>query len=112
MKPSKKWMAMAGIYKRFAAEYLEADFSDAAALTMYEHETHGKTIDHTEKLNGFLLGKKWMDVTIAGWKEEILNQCLFVSELTADGYPEWFLERVGVLHLCAKESKCEIRNEP
>lgn len=107
MKISKKWMAMAEIYKRFAIEYPQADFSDAAALAMYEHETHGKPLERTEKLNGFALGKKWMDVTIAGWKDEIASRGLLVSELIADGYPEWFLERIGVLHLRAEWSKCE-----
>lgn len=98
---------MAEIYKRFAIEYPQADFSDSAAIAMYEHETHGKTLERTEKLNGFALGKKWMDVTIAGWREEIASRGLLVSELIADGYPEWFLERVGVLHLRAEWSKCE-----
>lgn len=107
MKISKKWLAMAEIYKRFAKEYPQADFSDEAALAMYKHETHGIPLLRTKKLNGFELGKKWMDVTIVGWKEEIASRGLLVSELIDDGYPEWFLERIGVLHLRAEWPKCK-----
>ena len=108
IKISNKWLEMAEIYKRFAIkEYPHADFGDVAALMMYEHETYGKPIERTEKLNGFLLGKKWMDVTIAGWKEEIASRGLLVKELIDDGYPEWFLERIGVMYLRAEWPKCE-----
>ena len=60
----------------------------------------------TGRLNGFELGKKWMDVTVAGWKEEIPALGLLVSELQADGYPDWFLERVGVLNLTPTWNAC------
>lgn len=107
MKISRKWLAMAEIYKRFAVEYPQADLSDEAAIAMYEYETLGKAIKPTQKLNGFMLGKKWMDVTIAGWREEIPSRGLLVQELIADGYPEWFLERIGILHLQAEWRECK-----
>lgn len=106
MRVSKKWRAMAEIYKRFSIAHQQADFSEEAALAMYEHETHGRPLAKGEKLNGFELGKRLMDVTVASWKEDIASRGLLVSELIEDGYPEWFLERIGVLNLRAEWPKC------
>lgn len=107
IKIGKKWTQMAEIYRRFAKDYPQADLSDEAAMAMYRHETFGDPMPETGKLNGFELGKKWMDVTVAAWKEEIPQMGLLVSELQADGYPDWFLERVGVLNLTPTWRGCD-----
>lgn len=104
-KIGKKWRRMADIYKRFAADYKAADFAEPAALAMYLHESTGARLPDP-RTNGYALGKKWMDVTVAGWREEIPQMGLLVSELQADGYPDWFLERVGVLHLVPTKAAC------
>jgi hypothetical protein len=105
-KIGRKWRRMADIYKRFASDYPAADFSEAAALAMYLHESTGAPLPDP-RTNGYALGKKWMDVTVAGWKEEIPQLGLLVSELQGeDGYPDWFLERVGVLHLVPTREAC------
>lgn len=101
VKPTKRWLRMAEIYQRFARHYPTTDFSDETASEMFLHESTGSPIRDYPSLNGFALGKKWMDVTVAGWKEEILSRGLLVLELQADGYLDWFLEKVGVLHLRA-----------
>lgn len=106
MKIGKKWLRMAEIYRRFSKDYPQADLSDEAAMAMYRHETFGDPMPKASQLNGFELGKKWMDVTVAGWKEEIPQLGLLVSELQEDGYPDWFLERVGVLHLVPTWDAC------
>jgi hypothetical protein len=95
---------MAGIYKRFAVDYKDADFSHEAACAMYLHESIGAP--QPDQNNGYLLGKKWMDVTIAAWREDILSMGLFVSELIEDGYPEWFLNQIGILQITPKRSYC------
>jgi len=82
----RKWWRMAAIYQRFASDYPIADFSDEAARTLFLHESVGAPlIDSTT--NGYALGKKWMDVTVAAWKEDIASLGLSVSELLQDGYP-------------------------
>lgn len=96
MRPSKKWNRIAKLYKRFAIDFSFADFSDEAALNMFIFESQGVSIPNVEN-NGFALGKKWMDVTIAAWKEDINKGLLFPFELLDDGYPEWFLKKVGIL---------------
>lgn len=104
-KIGRKWRRIAEIYRRFAVDYPAADFGEDAALAMYLHESTGAPLPDP-KTNGYALGKKWMDVTVAGWKAEIPQLGLLVSELQADGYPDWFLERVGVLHLVPKVRDC------
>ena len=104
-KISGKWLRMAEMYKRFASDYKCADFSDDAAMAMYLHESTGAPLPDP-KTNGYALGKKWMDVTVAAWKEEIPQMGLLVSELQADGYPDWFLEQIGVLHLEPTRQAC------
>ncbi len=101
--PSKKWRRIGGIYKQFAKD-AAADFSEAAAVAMYLHESTGAALPDA-RTNGFALGKKWMDITVAGWKEEIPQLGLSVAELRED-YPDWFLERVGVLHLRPTRGGC------
>lgn len=76
------------------------DFSPEAELEMYMHESNGKPLT-SERTNGFAMGKKIMDITVAAWKEDIYEMQLFVHELIEDGYPEWFLKKVQVLHLKA-----------
>jgi len=85
---------MANIYKRFAKDWPNADFGDKAACAMFEYESRGTPIPQTETTNGFALGKKWMDITVSMWNEDIKNKQLFVFELIKDGYPIWFLNRV------------------
>ena len=101
----KKWRRMAELYKRFASDYKSADFSDDAAMAMYLHESTGAPLPDA-RTNGYALGKKWMDVTVAGWKEEIPAGGLLVAELQKDGYPDWFLSRVGVLRLAPTIKGC------
>ena len=104
-KITAKWRRMAEMYRRFAGDYKQADFSEQAARAMFLHESIGAPMPDAS--NGYALGKKWMDVTIAAWKEDIPQMGLLVSELQEDdGYPDWFLERVGVLHLVPTREAC------
>ena len=88
---------MADMYRRFAADYPQADFGPDAALAMYAYESRGVRIPASAALNGFALGKKWMDVTVSAWREDIQSKLLRVEELQGDDFPDWFLVRVGVL---------------
>lgn len=103
MKISKKWKRISEIYKRFAVDYPLADFSEAAELEMFSHESTGTPV---ESNNGYLLGKRTMDITVAMWKEDIRNGCLIKSELLKD-YPEWFLETIGVLNIQPSFDNCK-----
>lgn len=91
MKPTTKWMRIADLYRRFARDWPLFDYSDVAAAEMFAHESHGGPLSER---NGFALGKKWMDVSVAMWREDIPKGLLSRTELEADGFPSWWLDRV------------------
>ena len=69
------------------------DFSDAAASEMFLFETTGIgdlkiCLFNAGKLNGYVVGKHWMDVTLALWLEDLQRGVLFIDELYTE-YPEW-----------------------
>ena len=96
-KITLRWWKMADMYRRFAKDYQQADFGQAAATKMYLYESTGVKLGPLDTWNGFALGKKWMDVTVAMWRVDIQSKMLRVEELQADGFPDWFLARVGIL---------------
>ena len=97
---------MANMYKRFAKEIDGLDFSEDAKKQMYEFETFGvgklKSGLFKASKNGYYVGKKYMDVTIASWKED-LGTILTKHELMQD-YPEWFLRSVGIIDYPIKKA--------
>ena len=95
MKVSKKYNKMADLYRRFASPWKASlDFSRQRLEEMYQYESLGKAIQNTED-NGFFQGKKWMDVTISIWKEDIADGILFLKELYADeSLPNWWLDKI------------------
>lgn len=76
-KPSKNWLRMGNVYKFFAKDYPETDFSDNAMLAMFRAETYGGEYkfgyyDRTDgKFNGYAVGKHLMDIQIAMWYEDL-----------------------------------------
>ena len=100
MNTSKKFEKMAEVYKLFGY-HDHYDYSEDAKLEMYRYETYGDCGGDKEAFleraatNGYFQGKKWMDVQLAMWKEDIGNGSLFKYELYEDGtYPEWWLDEV------------------
>ncbi len=64
---------------------------------MYLFETQGKGdlsfgLFSGKKPNGFAVGKRWMNVSIAMWQEDIRLGRLWIWELERD-YPLWFLDK-------------------
>lgn len=94
MKP--KYHDICEVYKIFARSWEHVcDFSEEAKRAMYEFETHGKAISKSKKHNGYQLGKQYMDVTIAMWKEDYGSGLLSKYDLLNDDtFPEWWIESV------------------
>src|SRR5260370_18977797 len=77
------WEKMRTVYRIFAeGEYHSLDFSDEAAEMMYQAETHGLGI--LDPRNGYLVGKRLMDITIKVWRQDIANGLLMKWELYED----------------------------
>lgn len=81
---------MCDLYQQFSSE--EFDFSEEMMVELFCNETYGDPVSST---NGFYVGKKWLNVTVAMWKEDIESGDLLKIELMEDGrLPRWWLDRV------------------
>lgn len=88
MKPGRRWKRMAEMYLRFSGD--QYDRSEQAAMSMFRHESLGEPLRDPET-NAYSIGKKWMDVTVAYWNEDIKSGELCREDLD---YPDWFLDKV------------------
>jgi hypothetical protein len=92
---------MAQVYRRFGGESPSLDYSETAAVAMYRFESTGRgdlrlgvfQIGPGGALNGYAVGKHWMDATVKMWREDLRTLVLFRSELEGE-FPGWFLDRV------------------
>lgn len=59
---------------------------------LYYYESRGGTLPSPN--NGFHHGKKWMDVNLASWREDLKSGVLFLDELYDDPtFPDWWLDK-------------------
>jgi hypothetical protein len=83
---------MCEVYRLFTTDWEHLlDFSDEAMGEMFVAESHGGIVS---QLNGFSHGKKWLNVTVAMWKDDIKNWTLFKEDLYDDKFPHWWLDSV------------------
>ena len=84
---------MCELYKLFAKDWENClDFGEESMLEMYHSETHGLAVSKT---NGFYHGKKYLNVTVAMWKEDLARGTLFRVELYNDPrFPHSWLDKV------------------
>ena len=84
---------MAELYRYFAKDWEHVlDFSDEALLEMFNSESYGTPV---VPKNGYLVGKQWLNVNVAMWKEDIAGGTLFKWELYADeNLPDWWLDGI------------------
>jgi hypothetical protein len=69
------------------------DFSDEALIELYNYESYGGSTPKSN--NGFYHGKKWLNVNVAMWKEDIEAGVLIKYELYLDEkFPHWWLDSV------------------
>ncbi len=61
-------------------------------VELFNSESYGTPVSDN---NGYALGKKWMNVTIAMWIEDINKGLLFKCELYEDeNLPHWWLDSI------------------
>ena len=85
---------MVPIYRIFSRDFESClDFSDDMLYEHYEHESRGLGV--CSPRNGFFYGKKYMDVAVASWREDIRLGTLLLFELYQDNtFPLWWLDKV------------------
>jgi hypothetical protein len=93
MRIGEKFLKMCQIYRIFAKDWENCvSFDDDMLMEAYIHETHGGPISPD---NGFALGKKWLNLQVKMWKEDIHSGLLLKKELYDDGkFPPWWLDSV------------------
>lgn len=100
-----KYKQMCEIYRIFADPWKDAcDFSNTSMKEMFDYESSGiGTIEINgfnvtgKKANGYAVGKKWLNVTVAMWFEEADNYGLIqlLERLYNDkNFPHWWLDKV------------------
>lgn len=87
-QPSKKYKRIAEAY-RFYASNIDADFSEKALIEFFNYETFGKPVikynqTYDGMYNGYAIGKHWLDVNLAMYREDILIGNLTKYELLQD----------------------------
>lgn len=83
---------MVPLYRYFSRHWEGLDYSDDSLYDLYMFETFGQGKLNPD--NGFANGKKWMDVTVSMWLED-LGKILWKSELYDDNeLPDWWLDKV------------------
>jgi len=84
---------MADLYRYFASGWTGLDFSDESLIDMFNSESFGTHVDKNK--NGFYVGKQWLNVTVAMWKEDQSKGHLVLSELYEDeNLPRWWLDNI------------------
>ena len=84
---------MCDVYSIFS-NYWEhvLDFSDQAKIDLFNHESYGTPISQN---NGYFVGKKWLNVQVTVWKEDIRDGILLKRELYEEPkFPHWWLDSI------------------
>lgn len=84
---------MCEIYLIFANDWKDCcDFSDQMKIELFNTESYGGRCSSN---NGYYVGKKWLNVTVSMWKEDIKDGMLRLHELYEDDkFPHWWLDSV------------------
>lgn len=80
--PTRRWWAAAELYRWFARDYRDSDFSDEAAAAQYEYESRGGTSPGWE--NAYYLGKQRLNLWWADTSKMLNEGTLTKAELYAD----------------------------
>lgn len=85
---------MCEIYKHFSKDWTHCcDYSEESMLELYISESYGDV--HCKPNNGYYIGKKYLNLTVAMWLEDIEKGLLFKSELYDDSQlPDWWLDKI------------------
>lgn len=84
---------MCEVYKLFAQDWEQCcDFSEEMKLELFYSESYG---DPVSDRNGYYVGKRWLNVNVAMWLEDIQKGYLHKSELYDDEkIPNWWLDKI------------------
>ena len=71
------------------------DYSRQAQEDAYVFDSLGQRPPPRDQINGFIIGKQWMGVTVGMWKEDLPTGLILRRELYEDpNYSHWWLDQV------------------
>lgn len=80
---SNKFLTMCDLYLLFAEDWKDLlDFSDQMKVELYNSESYGTSVSST---NGYFVGKKYLNVQVTMWKEDIKKDCCLKKSCTTIG---------------------------
>lgn len=84
---------MAELYKYFARNMSsKLDFSEEAEVSLFNHESYGTPLSPN---NGYAVGKRYLNLNVTMWREDLRRGWLFKHELYSDPeLPHWWLDSV------------------
>lgn len=85
---------MCEVYRYFSRSWKHyLDYSEESMLELFISESYGDV--KCKDTNGYYVGKKWLSVSVAMWKEDVSKGLLFKQELYDDpDLPHWWLDNV------------------
>jgi len=85
---------MCNVYKHFSKDWEHcSNYSEESMLELYISESYGDV--DCEPNNGYYIGKRMLNITVAMWKEDISKGLLFKCELYDDpNLPDWWLHKI------------------
>lgn len=85
---------MCEVYKYFSRDWSNwADYTEDSMLELYLSESYGDV--QCKHNNGYYIGKRWLNVSVKMWKEDIEKGYLFKKELYNDpDIPNWWLDKI------------------
>ena len=114
MTPS--YQKMSEVYKIFATDWDNLDFTPEALEEMYLYESKGigdidvssQHIDYLttgKKVNGYSVGKKYLNVTVKSWLKDLEKPgwLSYLQSLYEDEFPSWWLDKIFKKFLEDKE---------
>lgn len=85
---------MSELFKHFGKDMKNLDFGDQRLLELYNHESYGSPLPSPEQ-NGFAIGKRYLNLQVTMWKEDLYKGLLFKHELYEEpSYPHWWLDSI------------------
>ena len=83
---------MCEVYRLFSKDWEHClNFDDDMMVELYYSESYG---DEVSDKNGYYIGKRYLNLTVTMWKEDIQKGLLRKQELYDDVFPHWWLDKV------------------
>ncbi len=85
---------MCEVYKHFSKDWEHClDYSEESMLELFISESYGDV--SCDPKNGYYVGKKYLNLTVSMWFEDIPKGLLFKFELYDDpSLPDWWLDKI------------------